>query len=93
MIRTLFVVVVLGVGASAQAALPGDAATGKKLHDANCVKCHDASVYARKDRKIKSVAALQEQLGSCSHAAQVILTDEEQQHIVKYLNERYYKFK
>jgi len=93
MTRTLFVVWVLGLSASAQAALPGDAATGKKLHDANCVKCHDAGVYTRQDRQIKSVAALKEQLGSCSHAAQVILTDEEQQHIVKYLNEQYYKFK
>jgi mono/diheme cytochrome c family protein len=92
MARTLLFLIA-ALGASAQAALPGDAATGKKLHEANCVKCHDAGVYTRQDRKIKSVAALKEQLGACSHAAQVILTDDEQQHIVKYLNETYYRFK
>jgi cytochrome c len=81
------------VTGNAAAALPGDAAAGKKLHEANCVRCHDASVYTRKDRRMTSLASLKEQLGACSHAAQVILTDDEQRDIVKYLNEQYYKFK
>ena len=93
MTRTLITLLALGLGLSAQAALPGNATMGKQLHEANCIKCHDAGVYTRKDRKIDSVAALSEQMGACSHAAQVILTDDEQQHLVKYLNERYYKFK
>jgi len=78
---------------SAQAALPGDSAEGQKLHDAHCVSCHTSSVYTRKDRQVKSLGALNEQLGECTHAAQVTLSETEQKSIVKYLNERFYKFK
>lgn len=78
---------------TAQAAEPGDAALGKKLHDTNCTGCHDSSVYTRKDHQIKSLAALNEKLSACTHAAQVTLTDEEQQHIVRYLNDQFYKLK
>ena len=77
----------------AHAAEPGDAATGKKLHDANCTGCHDTSVYTRKNHQIKSLAALNEKLTACTHAAQVTLTDEEQQQIVRYLNDQFYKLK
>jgi mono/diheme cytochrome c family protein len=76
-----------------QAALPGDSAEGKTLHEANCVKCHSTSVYTRRDRHIKSLDALKEQLGACEHAAQITLTDDQQKSIVKYLNEQFYKFK
>jgi len=34
------------------AALPGDSAEGKRLHDANCMGCHNTSIYTRKDRLI-----------------------------------------
>ena len=78
---------------SAQAALPGDSAEGRKLHDAHCVSCHNSSMYTRKDRQVKSLAALSEQLGECTHAAQVTLGEAQQKNIVKYLNERFYKFK
>ena len=43
--------------------------------------------------QIKSLAALNEKLSACTHAAQVTLTDEEQQHIVRYLNDQFYKLK
>ena len=42
----------VSVAPSAHAALPGDSAAGKKLHDAHCMTCHDTSVYTRKDRQI-----------------------------------------
>ena len=77
----------------AQAAEPGDAAAGKKLHDENCTGCHNASVYTRKDHQIKSLSALKERLNECTHAAQVTLTNEEQQDIVRYLNDQFYKLK
>ena len=32
------------------AALPGDSADGKRLHDANCMGCHDTGIYTREDR-------------------------------------------
>ncbi len=77
----------------AHADLPGDSAKGKQLHDAHCTSCHDSSVYMRKDRQIKSLSALGEQLNECTHAAQVTLNDAEQKSVIKYLNERFYKFK
>ena len=89
----LLISIPFSIAVSAQAALPGDSAQGKKLHDANCVSCHNASIYTRKDRHVKSLDALNEQLGACSHAAQVTLTEDEQKSIVKYLNEQFYKFK
>ena len=74
-------------------AYAADSANGKKLHDAHCTGCHDASVYVRKDHQIKSLAELHEQLNECTHSAQVKLSESEQQDIVKYLNEKFYKFK
>ena len=51
------------------AELPGDSAEGKRLHDANCMGCHDTGIYTRKDRLVLSLDALKKQLGSCSHMA------------------------
>ena len=91
--KHILIYALLGIAFSAHAAEPGDAATGKKLHDENCTGCHDTSVYTRKNHQIKSLAALNEKLAACTHAAQVTLTDEEQQNIVRYLNDQFYKFK
>ena len=91
--RALLISILLSTALLAQPALPADSAQGKKLHDANCVKCHSTSVYTRQDRKIKSLAALNERLVPCTHEAQVTLTDDEQKSIVQYLNEQFYKFK
>ncbi|HTS53533.1 MAG TPA: hypothetical protein VMH26_09700 [Burkholderiales bacterium] len=77
----------------ARAALPGDSAAGKKLHDTYCTSCHSTGVYTRRDRQIRSLEALTQQLTECTHAAQVTLTSDEQKSIVKYLNEQFYKFK
>jgi cytochrome c5 len=32
-------------GGERHAALPGDGAEGKRLHDANCMGCHDTALY------------------------------------------------
>jgi hypothetical protein len=91
--KNILICAVLCIALPAHAAAPGDAALGKKLHDAHCTGCHDSSVYTRKDHHIKSLGALKEQLVQCTHAAQVTLTDEEQQSVVRYLNDQFYKFK
>jgi mono/diheme cytochrome c family protein len=91
--RALLISILLSVALPMQPALPGDGAQGKKLHDANCAGCHDTGVYTRPNRKIKSLAALNEQLAACSHAGPVTLTDDEQESVVRYLNEQFYKFK
>jgi mono/diheme cytochrome c family protein len=91
-IAMLVIAIFASIALPANAALQGDSARGKKLHDANCVRCHDTSVYTRKDRQIKSPDALREQLSACSHGAQVALTDDEQKSIVKYLSDQFYNF-
>ena len=91
--RALLIPILVSSTLAGQAAIADDTAKGEKLHDANCLSCHTASVYTRTDRHIKSLTALKEQLSACSHAGQVRLTDDEQDRIVNYLNEQFYKFK
>lgn len=77
---------------SAQAALPGDAAEGRRLHDAHCMECHDTGVYTRKDRKMRSLDAVRGQLQTCSHMAKEALSPVQEQHLLKFLNEQFYRF-
>ena len=65
------------------AALPGDSAEGKRLHDANCMGCHDTGIYTRKDRR-SVLDALQKRLGDCSHIAKKEFSAIETQNIIKY---------
>jgi mono/diheme cytochrome c family protein len=81
------------LASSVFAALPGDSAEGKRLHDANCVGCHDSGVYTRKARSIQNVDALKQQLESCGHAAKKQFSPTEKQNIVKYLNDQFYHFR
>jgi len=83
---------ILSVSAQA-ASLPGDAANGKKLHDANCLSCHKDEVYKRKDRHVTSLEGLTEQISGCSHQTTVKFGAEQRSDLAKYLNETYYKFK
>jgi len=58
------------------AELPGDSADGKRLHDANCMGCHDTGIHTRKDRIVQSLDALKKRLGDRqSHGKQTILRD------------------
>lgn len=88
----LWVSVVIVLSSSAYAALSGDSANGKRLHDANCLTCHDTSVYTRKDRLVQSMEALEHQLGGCSHMAQKQFSASQTQDIIKYLNNQFYHF-
>jgi mono/diheme cytochrome c family protein len=74
------------------AALPGDSAEGKRLHDANCIGCHDTGIYTRKDRLVQSLDALKKRLGDCSHMANKEVSAIETQNLLKYLNEQFYRF-
>jgi hypothetical protein len=91
--RILWVLLVVSLTSGAYAALPGDSAKGKRLHEANCTGCHDSGVYTRKDRRVKSLEALKAQLQGCGHMAKKEFSASEQQDIVKYLNEQFYRFR
>lgn len=74
------------------ASLPGDRANGKRLHDANCMRCHDTSVFTRQDRNVKSLDALKTQLASCTHMANKKFSESETQDLLAYLNDQFYHF-
>ena len=90
----VFFSIVTALSVNAQAAtLTGDAANGKKLHDASCTSCHNDSVYKRKDHKIKSLDELTQQVRNCEHMTDITLGKSQENDLVKYLNETYYKLK
>ena len=74
-------------------ALPGDSTEGKRLHDANCMGCHDTGIYTRKDRLVQSLDALKKRLGDCSHMANREFSATETQNLIKYLNDQFYQFR
>lgn len=86
------IIAVLSVSAQA-ATLPGDATKGKKTHEANCMSCHNDSVYKRENHKVKNLAGLTEQIRNCEHMTDVTPGKTQVNDLVKYLNETYYKFK
>ena len=88
----LFPLLALVSVAAHATALPGNAAAGKKLHDANCLSCHDDGVYKRKDRQVKNLEGLTQQISACGHAAGVTLGKAQANDLAKFLNETYYKF-
>jgi len=77
---------------SSVAALPGDAAQGQRLHEANCSGCHDAGVYTRENRRIRSLDALRQQIDACGHMAKKDFSAAQARDLLKYLNERFYRF-
>jgi mono/diheme cytochrome c family protein len=88
---TLFLAIALAPGA--RAALPGNSAEGKRLHDANCTGCHDTRLYTRKDRSVRSLDGLKQQLENCSHMAGKQFSTIETQNLIKYLNDTFYQFR
>ena len=72
--------------------LAADAAKGKQLHDANCVRCHDSGVYTRADRRIQSLDALHKQVARCELTLELKWFDEDRANVVEYLNDAFYKF-
>ena len=88
----LSVPVMMLLAVSAHAAVPGDGAKGKRLHDANCTACHGTSVYTRQDHKVRSLDGLKKQVENCTHMAQKEFSSAEKQDILKYLNDQFYRF-
>ena len=89
----LYAAVMAPMALGALAATSSDKSDGKRLHDTNCVGCHDSTVYTRKTRSVNSLDALKQQLETCGHASNKGLTPIEKQHIIKYLNDSFYHFR
>ena len=79
----------------------GNAAEGRKMVEQHkCETCHhnktlgDAkAIYLRKDRRVTSMPKLKAQVTACSTQLNLGLFPEDEEHIVAFLNQAYYKFK
>lgn len=69
-----------------------DSDNGKALHNENCVRCHDDSMYTREDRKTKSYSLLRERIVQCEIMTELIWFEEEIDDVTAYLNESFYHF-
>lgn len=83
------------------AAAAPSAAEGRKLVEKHkCEICHhnktmgDAkAVYLRKDRRVTTLEKLKAQVTACNSELNIGLFPEDEEHIVAFLNDTYYKFK
>jgi hypothetical protein len=81
--------------------MAADPAGGRKLVEENhCETCHhnktlgDAkAIYLRKDRRVTSIEKLKAQVAVCNSQLNLQLFPEDEEHIVAYLDETYYRFK
>ncbi|OYY93435.1 MAG: hypothetical protein B7Y41_11770 [Hydrogenophilales bacterium 28-61-23] len=78
----------------------GDPKAGKATHDKQCAGCHigkfggdGSKIYTRKDHRVKSAAALAQQVTTCNAMLGNQLFPEDEQHLAAYLNGQFYKFK
>jgi mono/diheme cytochrome c family protein len=77
----------------ASASAFADAERGKQLYEQQCTKCHDDSVFTRKDHFITSREALTKQVTRCSLNTGAQWSDNDIADVVDYLDATYYKFK
>jgi len=66
---------------------------GKKLHEGNCVRCHNSQLYLRENRKVKNLGALSGQVQTCTTNLGLTWFEDEVAAVANYLNAQYYKFK
>ena len=86
--------------ACAPLAAAADPAQGRKLvEEKKCEACHDSktmgdakAVYLRKDRRVTSFEKLKAQVALCNSELNLQLFPDEEEHIVAYLDEAYYRF-
>lgn len=90
--RILSAVLLVLAPLGAHAALHGNAADGKSLHEVYCTACHNTAVYTRKDRSVQSLDSLKRQLQTCERAAGTNFSAKEKQDVLKYLNDSFYRF-
>jgi hypothetical protein len=66
---------------------------GKDLYEEDCTKCHDSSVFTRPaaERKVNDIATLKKQVHRCVAATGASWFDEDEENVVAYLNENFYK--
>lgn len=95
------VVLMAGVLLSGVVLAGGDPATGEKMvKEHACASCHQrlvggdgSALYTRSDRKVTSKEKLAAQVSFCSTQLKTGWFPEDEEHVVAWLNHRYYHFK
>ena len=59
----------------------------------SCQRCHDDSIYTRKDSIIYSYKALVKRVHFCESMAHAGWNENDFNDVIAYLNQRFYKFK
>jgi mono/diheme cytochrome c family protein len=86
--QTVFLAIAMMMSTGASADVPH----GKQLHDERCMKCHDDSVYTRKDHFVTSKDELAKQVSRCASNTAAQWSDKDVADVVDYLNATYYMF-
>jgi hypothetical protein len=82
------------------AGMAADHAAGKRLvQEHKCENCHhnrtmgDAkAIYLRKDRLVTSMEKLKSQVAVCNSQLNLQMFPDDEEHVVAYLNDTYYRF-
>ena len=82
------------------AGMAANIAEGAKLvEEKKCETCHNnktmgdaKAVYLRKDRRVTSMEKLKAQVAVCNSELNLGLFPDDEEHIVAYLNDKYYRF-
>ncbi len=69
-----------------------DIENGKVLHNENCLRCHNESLYTRENRIVNSVDELRERISQCELMAELAWFDEEIDDVTAYLSNTFYRF-
>lgn len=84
-------ILLLAIGFSS-VSVAADLEEGKDMYEEDCTKCHDSSVFTRKDRKVNDLDALKTQVHRCVTSQGYSWFDEDEENVVAYLSESFYKF-
>ncbi len=69
-----------------------DIETGKTLHNENCLRCHNETLYTREKRIVNSFDELRTRIRDCELMAELTWFDEEIDDVAAYLNNAFYRF-
>jgi len=82
----------------AAAATPDPAQGGRLVETHKCEACHQdkvygptGTIYTRKDRRVQTLPKLKSQVALCNAQLNIGLFPEDEEHIVAFLNARWYK--
>ncbi len=91
--RNILITLLFTLGVFNNISFAADLEEGQSMYDEDCTKCHDSSVFTRKDRKINDIEALKKQVHRCVATQGYSWFDEDEENVVAYLSETFYKFK